>query len=102
MAASLAAAIEEEIGDKITVVAATSTEKVLMREGDEVFEGEKELKEKFQSADLIVADPMYQAIAGSTPFIPLPHIAFSGRTYQRSIVNFVKDFERLAEKIGEG
>ncbi len=102
VAASLAAAIEEEIGDKITVVAATSTEKVLMREGDEVFEGEKELKEKFQSADLIVADPMYQAIAGSTPFIPLPHIAFSGRTYQRSIVNFVKDFERLAEKIGEG
>jgi len=81
IAASLANAIEEKINDKITVINMTTTKKGLMREGDEVFQNEDELEEKFKKADLIIADPMYKPIAGDTKFISLPHTAFSGRTY---------------------
>ena len=81
IAASLANTIENEINDKITVINMTTTKKELMREGDEVFQNENELEEKFKTADLIIADPMYKPIAGNTRFIPLPHTAFSGRTY---------------------
>ncbi len=81
IAASLASALENEIDDKITVINMTTTKKELMREGDEVFQNENELEEKFKTADLIIADPMYKPIAGDTRFISLPHTAFSGRTY---------------------
>ncbi|MBO6179535.1 MAG: hypothetical protein J6O04_10200 [Selenomonadaceae bacterium] len=99
IAASLATAIEEAIDEKITVIYTTSTEKELMREGDEVFKSETELAEKFKHADLIIADPMYKPIAENKRFVCLPHIAFSGRTYQRSYINFISEFIELTEKV---
>ena len=99
IAASLATALEHEIGCKITVINTTSTEKELIRAGDEVFKSESDLKEKFKRADLIIADPMYQAIAGNTPFIPLPHTAFSGRTYRGDTLNLAEDFYKIVDEI---
>lgn len=101
IASSLATAIEYEIGDKITVINMTSTEKELIREGDEIFQNEDELEEKFKISDLIIADPMYKPIAGNTHFIPLPHFAFSGRTYQRDMLNLIDDFKTIVGKIKE-
>lgn len=99
ISASLATALEFEVQNKITVINMTSTNKDLTRAGDELFKDEDELCEKFKNADLIISDPMYKPIAGDTPFISLPHTAFSGRTYQKHTLNLIDDYQMLVDEI---
>ena len=45
-------------------------------------ENEDALAEFLEGADLIVGDPLYRLLVKEgTPFLPLPHTAFSGRCY---------------------
>ena len=45
-------------------------------------ENEDALAAFLQGAELIVGDPLYRlAVSDATPFLPLPHTAFSGRCY---------------------
>lgn len=99
IAASIGSALEYEINGKVTVINATSTQKELMRAGDEIFESESELETKLRYADLVIADPMYKPIVQNASFVSLPHTAFSGRTYRRDMLNLIEDFKEIAKKV---
>ena len=98
IAASIATALEAAMDNKITVV--NMTEPSFIREGDLIFQNEAELEKIFNSADIIIADPMYKPIISKNiQFISLPHVAFSGRTYRKSMLNLTDDFGKIVDKI---
>ena len=55
-----------------------------------------------RKAGLIIADPLYKPICPtSAAFVPLPHIAFSGRLYEKRIPNLIEapSFAEFVQKI---
>ena len=54
--------------------------------GDLTLSGEEEIEEACREAALVAADPLYKAvIPQNVRFIPMPHVAFSGRIYRDSV-----------------
>ena len=55
--------------------------------GCEKIEREDELREACMAADLVIADPLYARLLPDEQekFIPLPHVAYSGRYYEKEI-----------------
>jgi hypothetical protein len=56
-------------------------------EGTDEIVLEDELREACRRADLVIADPLYARLLPEAPekFIKLPHVAYSGRFYEKEI-----------------
>lgn len=91
MMGSLAAAIEKETGRAARVLCPLQESEGLLASGDRKVRGEEEAEKELAGAKIIVADPLYGPIcpAGSELY-ELPHIAFSGRIYQKKIPDLFK------------
>ena len=63
--------------------------KRIIRTGDLASKDEEEIEQALNGARTIIGDPMYQVLT-STPITPLPHLAFSGRLYLKSMPNILK------------
>lgn len=66
----------------------------LLSAGDAALGEETELAAALSGAGRVIADPLYRLIVPPTAeFIPLPHEAFSGRLFRRSIPDLIKNFQ---------
>jgi nitrogenase molybdenum-iron protein alpha/beta subunit len=85
--ASLAEAIMAEYKDlEVQVFCPLDTEATFLRQGDRQTVEEDELIEAVTGVDAVIADPLYRAICPeNVSFYALPHVAFSGRMYEREI-----------------
>lgn len=104
-AESLARALEAVLGlpqAAITAIVPMETDKTLLQPGTLCLTDECELMPPLRKAGLIIADPLYEPICPpSAAFIPLPHIAFSGRLYEKDIPNLIEaaPFAAFVQKI---
>lgn len=104
-AESLARALEAVLGlpqAAITAIVPMETDKALLQPGTLCLTDECELMPPLRKAGLIIADPLYEPICPpSAAFIPLPHIAFSGRLYEKDIPNLIEaaPFAAFVQKI---
>ncbi len=94
--ASLASAIEMEHPDlNCRVLCPIDTESTLLRSGDLRTPEEADIRNLLQSVDIVIADPLYQVLCPDKEFIPLPHIAFSGRMFEKDIPMLIGDLGPL-------
>lgn len=104
-AESLARALEAALGlpqAAITAIVPMETDRELLQPGTLCLTDECELMPTLRKAGLIIADPLYEPICPkSAAFIPLPHIAFSGRLYEKDIPNLIEaaPFAAFVQKI---
>lgn len=102
---SLARALEAALGlprSAITAIVPMETDKALLQPGTLCLTDECELLPPLREAGLIIADPLYEPICPkSAAFVPLPHIAFSGRLYEKDIPNLIEaaPFAAFVQKI---
>ena len=104
---SIAEALEAE-GRRTYVIAATEESAAMVREQDLIASGEEEtenaVSEIFVPETAIIADPLYQYVCPDRArFIPVPHLAFSGRLSRSRFRNpFEETFmDRLISPTGE-
>lgn len=104
-AESLARALETALGlprAAITAIVPMETDSELLQPGTLCLTDECELIPRLHEAGLIIADPLYEPICPpSAAFVPLPHIAFSGRLYENAIPNLIEaaPFAAFMQKI---
>ena len=104
-AESLARALETALGlprAAITAIVPMETDSELLQPGTLCLTDECELLPPLRKAGLIIADPLYEPICPpSAAFVPLPHIAFSGRLYEKNIPNLIEaaPFAAFVQKI---
>lgn len=104
-AESLARALETALGlprAAITAIVPMETDSELLQSGTLCLTDECELMPTLRKAGLIIADPLYEPICPpSAAFVPLPHIAFSGRLYEKNIPNLIEaaPFAAFVQKI---
>ena len=104
-ATSLARALEAALGlprAAITAIVPMETDRELLQPGTLCLTDECELMPPLRQAGLIIADPLYEPICPpAAAFIPLPHIAFSGRLYENDIPNLIEasPFAAFVQKI---
>lgn len=104
-AESLARALETALGlprAAITAIVPMETDSELLQPGTLCLTDECELMPTLCKAGLIIADPLYEPICPpSAAFVPLPHIAFSGRLYEKNIPNLIEaaPFAAFVQKI---
>lgn len=102
---SLARALETALGlprAAITAIVPMETDSELLQPGTLRLTDECELIPRLHEAGLIIADPLYEPICPpSAAFVPLPHIAFSGRLYENDIPNLIEaaPFAEFVQKI---
>lgn len=84
-AGSLASAFALE-GQPARVLCPLEEETEVMAAGDLCLSSEEEIEEALSHCEAVIADPMYRYLCRDTvKFYPLPHEAFSGRIYRKSI-----------------
>lgn len=94
--ASLAAALEMEHPDwNCKVLCPLDTDPMLLRAGDLRTPEEEDVAHALQEAELVIADPLYRMLCPGKEFISLPHTAFSGRIYEKSIPMLIGDLAPL-------
>lgn len=104
-AGSLACALEAALGlprAAITTIVPMETDSELLQPGTLCLTDECELMPALRKAGLIIADPLYEPICPtSAAFVSLPHIAFSGRLYEKRIPNLIEapSFAEFVQKI---
>lgn len=104
-AESLTRALETALGlprAAITAIVPMETDSELLQPGTLCLTDECELMPTLRKAGLIIADPLYEPIRPpSAAFVPLPHIAFSGRLYEKDIPNLIEaaPFAAFVQKI---
>ena len=104
-AESLARALEAALGlprSPITAIVPMETDSELLQPGTLCLTDECELIPRLHEAGLIIADPLYEPICPpAAAFVPLPHIAFSGRLYEKDIPNLIEaaPFAAFVQKI---
>ena len=102
---SLGHALEAALGlprAAITAIVPMETDSELLQPGTLCLTDECELIPRLHEAGLIIADPLYEPVCPpSAAFIPLPHIAFSGRLYEKDIPNLIEaaPFAAFVQKI---
>lgn len=102
---SLARALEAALDlprSAITAIVPMETDSELLQPGTLCLTDECELIPRLHEAGLIIADPLYEPICPpSAAFVPLPHIAFSGRLYENDIPNLIEaaPFAAFVQKI---
>lgn len=88
---SLARAISLEHGIECNVLCPIEVPHGILSAGDIQFEDEDDIRRAAESAEIIIADPLYRPILpGSAKFYPLAHEAFSGRLYRKTIPNLIE------------
>lgn len=104
-AESLTRALETALGlprAAITAIVPMETDSELLQPGTLCLTDECELIPRLHEAGLIIADPLYEPICPkNAAFVPLPHIAFSGRLYEKDIPNLIETapFAAFVQKI---
>ena len=101
-AESLARALEEATGQPFTAIVPMATDEELLLPGTLCLTDEDELAPVLREAALIIADPLYQPICpAGAAFLSLPHIAFSGRLYEKTIPNLIEEeaFTDFVQKV---
>lgn len=99
-AGSLARAFEAEYGLSARVLCPLEAEDDLLAEGDERMPDEDDAVRLFTRMEGIAADPLYHAVCPAhVPFYPLPHAAFSGRCYLKSMRNLIDRKLESGEKL---
>lgn len=94
MARSYAAARHLALGEDVRVVCPLEASDGLLSPDDIAASEEDDIRAAIAGAQVVVADPLYRPIApADADFVPLPHEAFSGRIFRRSIPDLVKNFE---------
>ena len=107
-AESLSRALEAAVGLPFTAIVPMETDDELLLPGTLRLTDEDELSPVLREAALIIADPLYQPICpAGAAFLSLPHIAFSGRLYEKTIPNLIEeeaftDFvQKVQKKLGK-
>ena len=101
-AESLSRALEAAIGLPFTAIVPMETDDELLLPGTLRLTDEDELSPVLREAALIIADPLYQPICpAGAAFLSLPHIAFSGRLYEKTIPNLIEEeaFTDFVQKV---
>lgn len=101
-AESLSRALEEATGQPFTAIVPMETDDELLLPGTLCLTDEDELTPVLREAALIIADPLYQPICpAGAAFLSLPHIAFSGRLYEKTIPNLIEEeaFTDFVQKV---
>ena len=95
-ASSLACALQQEYGKAFRVLNPLEQECAFVKQGDLYVPDENAVYEAFADAELIFADPLYQPAAPCCArFFPMPHEAFSGRCFRKSMRDLCADkFEK--------
>ena len=89
-AGSLARAWQLETDEKTRVVCPLDNKKETLANGDSTVYAEEDIEKLLKNAKTVIADPLYKYIVPrQTRFVSLPHIAFSGRCYERLMPNLV-------------
>lgn len=89
---SLAAALAEKTGAVCHVVCPVEAAEELTGEQDIRTFGEEGAEQALKTAGTVIADPLYRPICPpDAEFLELPHQAFSGRCFRRSMKNIVTD-----------
>ena len=97
---SLASALERYLNRGVRVICTTEGDEKMLRSKDLMLRDEVEIEKALQSAEMIIADPLYRPICPEKArFVPLPAEAFSGRIYRKQIPNLVADFESFAKEL---
>lgn len=87
---SLGAAIADVYGKSIRVLCPVEADPVLLAPEDRLVHGEEEMERLLQSAEIVIADPLYRAICpAKAQFYDLPHQAFSGRNGWKTMRNLI-------------
>ena len=99
-AGSLARAAELDLGEPAGVLCPLETAPELTAPGDAMIPGEEDAAERFARAGGVVADPLYRPVCpDGVPFYGLPHEAFSGRCFRKSIPNLIgKNLKRWMKR----
>ena len=104
-AESLARALETALGlpqAAITAIVPMETDSELLQPGTLCLTDECELLPPLRKVGLVIADPLYEPICPpAAAFVPLPHIAFSGRLYEKDIPDLIEPaaFAAFVQKI---
>ena len=97
---SLAWALERKLNRGVRVICTTECDEKLLRKKDQMLRDEVEIEAALQTAEVIIADPLYRPICPEEArFVELPAESFSGRIYRRKIPNLVADFESFAKEL---
>ena len=97
---SLACALERKLGRGVRVICTTECDENLLRSKDLLLRDEVEIEKALQTAEIIIADPLYRPICPQgARFVELPAESFSGRIYRKRIPNLVADFETFAKEL---
>ena len=97
---SVAAAIGLSRGVYVQVFSPLEQTLELLGSRDRAVVGEEEAEAALGTADVILADPLYQPICPDRArLFPLPHLAFSGRCFQKALPNLPNlDLETLCPR----
>lgn len=101
-AESLSRALEAAIGLPFTAIVPMETDDELLLPDTLRLTDEDELTPVLREAALIIADPLYQPVCpAGAAFLSLPHIAFSGRLYEKTIPNLIEEeaFTDFVQKV---
>lgn len=91
---SLALARHRTRGDQVRVICPTECPPELLHGRDRALCEETDIAAALVGAEVVIADPLYRPIVPATAqLVPLPHEAFSGRLYRRSIPDLIKKFQ---------
>jgi nitrogenase molybdenum-iron protein alpha/beta subunit len=98
---SLAAVLEKKRDCSVRLVCPTEDCEAFMAEGDMLTRGEEEVEKAFRAGEYVIADPLYQPIVpASCPFVPLPHLAFSGRIFLKDMPDLFGDLSGILPVTG--
>lgn len=86
---SLSEAIFSEYGIRPVVLCMVDTDQEILRVGDRYVREEDQLIEALKEAKTVIADPMYRVLCTDKIFYELPHVAFSGRCFEKRIPNLI-------------
>ena len=90
MSASIACALELERALPCRVLDPLEPEFSLLGQGDLAVPDEAAVAAAFAGAPAVIGDPLYRpVIPAGTPFISLPHEAFSGRCFRKEMKNLI-------------
>lgn len=98
--ASLAAALEYERGSAVSVYCPLTIWDGVLTARDRTVSSERELRSLLSAhTGTIIADPLYQPVCPKAAhFVPLGHVAFSGRLYEKAIPDLIADVEGFINK----
>lgn len=89
-AGSVARAVSMQTGKSVRVIHTLDTSDELIACEDKKIADEDKLEQEFAKCALVFADPLFKPIVSEgTTFVPLPHEAFSGRCFRKTIPNLV-------------